>query len=240
MLTKLKEKLSSKLRAIVCEEVGNQLSLNEKFACRNIELELQYRALRSTADYVEKHMADVRRFSSKFDLLSFALSQVKLSGLFCEFGVYTGGTINHIAKHTQSQVFGFDSFEGLPERWQGQEAGRFAVPKLPEVLSNVQLVKGWFNESLPPFVKEHTEPAAFLHIDCDLYSSTRLVFEQLGRQIVPGTIMVFDEYFNYSDWQNGEYKAFQEMIKKSALHYEYIGYNQFEEQVAVRIQEGGT
>jgi hypothetical protein len=89
---------------------------------------------------------------------------------------------------------------------------------------NVKLIKGWFNETLPGFVANLNECVAFLHIDCDLYSSTKTVFEYLGDKIKPGTIIVFDEYFNYPGWQRGEFKAFQEFIQERNLKYEYIGY----------------
>ena len=89
---------------------------------------------------------------------------------------------------------------------------------------------------LPPFIKEQPQPIAFIHIDCDLYSSTKTVFELLGRRIQPGCVIVFDEYFNYPGWQDGEFKAFQEFIQHSGLAYDYIGYNRRHEQVAVKIK----
>lgn len=52
-------------------------------------------------------------------------------------------------------------------------------------------MKGWFDETLPKFAAEVEGPAAFLHVDCDLYSSTRTVFEALGDRVVPGTVIVF-------------------------------------------------
>jgi len=48
-------------------------------------------------------------------------------------------------------------------------------------------------------------------------------------------VIVFNEYFNYPGWQEGEYKAFQEFISDTGLSYEYIGYNHLHEQVAVKI-----
>ena len=51
--------------------------------------------------------------------------------------------------------------------------------------------------------------SSFLHIDSDLYSSARTVLFLLHEQIVSGTIIEFDEYFNYPNWKQHEYKAFQ-------------------------------
>ena len=49
--------------------------------------------------------------------------------------------------------------------------------------------------------------------------------------------IVFDEYFNYPDWENGEFKAFQEFISESGLKYNYISYNRNHQQCAVKIIE---
>jgi len=83
--------------------------------------------------------------------LTHALTQFIPPGMMLEFGVWKGTTITEIAKaHPDRQVFGFDSFEGLPETWTRSdgdfEAGRFNLNgQLPRVPSNVTLVKGWFN-----------------------------------------------------------------------------------------------
>src|SRR5437867_10044490 len=87
---------------------------------QDIQLERQRRALASTVDYVQRHMRHVKAVKTKFELLSRAFAEADVSGnrLICEFGVFQGTTINHIARLTQKTVFGFDSFEGLPEEWR--------------------------------------------------------------------------------------------------------------------------
>jgi hypothetical protein len=188
--------------------------------------------------YIQDKMRDVDSVDSAFQLLTQSIEKAKLDRdvLVCEFGVFSGRTINHIAKQVNSSVYGFDSFEGLPERWRdGFDKGRFRVFDLPKVQSNVILVKGWFDKTIPEFLKEHPQPIGFLHIDCDLYSSTKTIFELCKNRIISGTVIVFDEYFNYPGWENGEYKAFQEFINENSLCYKYLGYNRFHEQVAVMI-----
>jgi hypothetical protein len=78
-------------------------------------------------------------------------------------------------------------------------------------------------------------PVSFLHIDCDLYSSTKTVLHYLGNRIRSGTVIVFDEYFNYVGWRNHEYKAFAEFIAASGLSYRYIGVVPSYQQVGVVI-----
>jgi len=220
--------------------IGRVINLSSETAGKSILLERHRRALSTTVDYVEQHMHHVDSFVSKDKLLTKAFKCADVSGewLVCEFGVWRGDTINHIAKMTTKQVFGFDSFEGLPERWWGVfEQGHFAVAKLPEVGKNVTLVKGWFNKTLPVFLEQHGGPVGFLHIDSDLYSSAKTIFELLEPRLKPGAVIVFDEYFNYPSWQQGEYKAFMEFLGKTGLTFEFIGYNRNEEQVAVILKE---
>ena len=224
------------LRIAICHELKKQPpNLREQ----DLGYILQKRATESSADYVMAHMKNVDSTNSQAELLTLAIKQVNLESgpLVCEFGVFTGNTINHIAALVSGRIYGFDSFEGLPERWRdGYKKGAFTMNMLPRVRSNVTLVKGWFDQTLPPFIQQHKESIGLLHIDCDLYSSTKIIFELLALQIHPGCVIVFDEYFNYPGWEEGEYKAFQEFIKTTGLGYEYIGYNRLHEQVAVKIK----
>lgn len=159
-----------------------------------------------------------------------------------EFGVRKGETVNLIAEAFPNKfIYGFDSFEGLPEDWRYDS--RFDLQKgafnlngyLPPVRKNVRLIKGWFNETLPEFVKSHPEPCAFIHVDCDIYSSTKTIFDNLKNQIVSGTVIAFDEYFNYPGRQQGEYKALMEFVAENNLEFEYIARTNFS-QVAVKIK----
>ena len=79
-----------------------------------------------------------------------------------------------------------------------------------------------------------------MHMDADLYSSTKTVFDILGDRVVPGTVIVFDEFFNYPGWREGEYKAFQEFVATRRLEFTYIGYCRYDEQVAVKILKVGA
>ena len=180
-----------------------------------------------TAAFVTERLSNARRFESKFALLehSLALVDPSLKGMYCEFGVGAGTTINFIAeKINDSVIHGFDSFEGLPEDWRpGYPKGTFKRDAMPHVRSNVRLHKGWFKDTLPGFVSRHRDPVAFLHLDADLYSSTRSVLLWLGDTIVSGTVIQLDEYYNYPGWKKGEYLAFEEFVSERGVEFEYIG-----------------
>ena len=97
----------------------------------------------------------------------------------------------------------------------------------------MQLHVGWFNHTLPRW--SLTGPVAFLHIDSDLYSSAQYVLDYLADQIVPGTVVVFDEYFNFPGWQQDEFRAWQEFVARKQLKYEYLGFVSGHQEVAVRV-----
>jgi len=197
---------------------------------------LRRHALEETVAYIKDKMPDAMIKNNELDVLSYASRKVTLDGLFLEFGVRTGKTINHIAReHPGEPIFGFDSFEGLPVEWSGwiQDEGIFATDERPDVRANVELVVGLFDQTLPRFVSEHPSIVAFAHIDSDIYSSAKTVLNTLAPQIRPGTVIVFNEYFNYPNWQQHEFKAFQEFCGRYAVDYDYLCWGQFE--VAVRI-----
>jgi hypothetical protein len=203
--------------------------------------ERSLRALQRSVDYIERVMPDALGFDSQRELIEFSLGMIKTEGHYLEFGVYTGGTIRFIARRIGGRpIHGFDSFEGLPEAWTGFNLGGRAFDvknRLPRVPVNVRLHRGWFDDTLPEWLKTNPGPVAFIHIDCDLYSSTRTLLALLADRIVPGTIILFDEYFNYPNWEQHEFKAFQEFTAERKITYRYLGFAR--QQVAVRIESKG-
>ena len=191
---------------------------------------IQRRTTEQTSHFAEQYLKTVQRLPDRAEHLRFALSKVDPAiaenGLFCEFGVAGGYTINVIADAVPNRtIHGFDSFEGIPDAWDKFARGSFKQQQLPDVRKNVTLHKGWFDKSIGPFLQEAHGQIAFLHLDADLYSSTKTVFDLMEDRIGPGTIIAFDEYFNYPGWQNdGEYKAFREFATARKLAFEYTGY----------------
>ena len=200
-------------------------------------------ASEESARYVIERMRAVPNFETDYDLHKWVtttqLDQKLLNnGWILEFGVATGRTLNQFAKWLPNKfVFGFDGFEGLPEDWTSRmRRGFFARDTLPRVRTNCQLVVGWFDQTLPLFKnKINNGPIALLHVDCDLYSSTVTILNELRDNIVPGTVIIFDEYINYPGWQLDEFKAWQEHVARYKIKYEYIGRVSKHQKVAVRV-----
>lgn len=202
--------------------------------------ELMRRALDRTVDYIESDMGDAIIRNDAFDVLTYALGQTGVDGLHLEFGVRTGSTINHIARRRRrATVWGFDSFEGLPENWSGYTlaAGAFREQPIPDVEPNVELVVGWFDDTLPAFLDDHDDPVAFVHVDSDIYSSAKTVLTNVGPRLRVGSVIVFNEYFNYPNWEQHEFRAWQEFCAEHDVRYEYLCWALYE--VAVRITSIG-
>jgi hypothetical protein len=155
-------------------------------------------------------------------LLEYAAPLAAPDGLLLEFGVAQGSTITQLARLFEPRpVYGFDSFQGLPEAWCGYPIGHFAGEPL-WVPHNVRLVRGMFDDTLDDFLELLPDPAAFVHIDCDLYSSTKTVLDKLERRIVPGTVIVFDEFHGYPDWRNHEFRAYAEFRARTKTKFRYL------------------
>ena len=197
-------------------------------------------ALAETVEYIKSDMSEALIRRDAFDVLSMASKQARLDGLYLEFGVRSGGTINHLARLNPTRtIHGLDSLDGLPEAWSGyrMDAGAFSGEGIPDVAPNVELHIGWFDDTLPGFVAGHDGPLALAHIDSDIYSSCKTVLDNLASRIVPGSVIVFNEYFNYPNWKQHEFRAFQEFCAAHAVEYEYLCWALYE--VAVKITAVG-
>ena len=142
----------------------------------------------------------------KFALKEFARSVVDLPGMAAECGSYTGASAWFIANELQeTDIYLFDSFEGLPtpgrqdasppgvQQWQ---AADFAVSedlilKNLSAFNNVRIMKGWIPERFPEVADKRFK---LVHIDVDLYQPTldSLIF--FYERLVPGGIIVMDDY----------------------------------------------
>ncbi|GDY31226.1 class I SAM-dependent methyltransferase [Gandjariella thermophila] len=219
------------------EEVHHAVRQYEIRARRDMVYAGEQEAARQSARFVREHMPAAHQFGNPQETLEYALTQAPdTGGLALEFGVYEGTTLKAIAAARQGRnVYGFDSFEGLPENWRnGFPAGTFAMAAPPEV-PGAELVVGWFDDTLGPFLAEHPEHVDFLHVDCDLYASAKTVLDLVGPRLRPGSVIVFDEFFNFPGWPEHEYRAWREYVERTGLTFDYLAYTYDNEQVVVRV-----
>ncbi|MFC9786937.1 class I SAM-dependent methyltransferase [Rhodococcus sp. NPDC127528] len=218
--------------------VGERLAELEERERRDITHALDVRAAADTAAFVLDRMPTAEVRWDPHETLRYALDLVRGDGLALEFGVASGTTLTIVAEMLRPaghDVFGFDVFTGLPEAWRtGFPAGEFARESVPAV-PGAQIVEGLFEDTLPGFLASHPGPIAFAHLDADLYSSTATVLGLIGNRLRPGTVLVFDEFFNYPGWQQHEYRAWTEFVDRTGVRFEYLAYTGNHEQVVVRV-----
>ncbi len=214
--------------------------------------ELEFRARRDTLAAGERHAAlEASQFADEFmptarvfhdpsSTMAHALEIAPQTGMALEFGVFTGRSLTMIAKARDGrEVYGFDSFKGLPEDYrQHVRTGAFGLDAVPEV-KGAELVVGWFDDTLPGFLAEHPGPVSFLHVDGDLYSSAKTVFDLVGPRLQVGSVVIFDEFFNYPGWRAHEYRAWQEFLAATGAEARYEAYTSNNEQVVARLTSVG-
>ena len=142
---------------------------------------------------------------------------------YLEFGVHQGRSIREWAQlntHPGSRFVGFDTFEGLPEVWdrvrgsfkQGYFDRKGQLPQIDD--ARVEFVKGLFQHTLPDFLARFKPRSRLIiHNDSDLYSSTLYLLTQLHPLLVPGSVVIFDEFFSsshefqaYFDYERSYYR----------------------------------
>ncbi len=191
-----------------------------------------------SAAYIYNHLEKAVLFKIDEWYWSYLISKVPKEGLLLEFGVFGGRSINYAAdqlikNNDPRTIYGFDSFEGLSEDWSGTNKTSKSFTssgKLPEVRQNVQLTKGWVEDTFLPFldkIEEQNRKMAYVHFDMDVYTPTKFVLENIFQYLVPGTIINFDELLGFPGWKEGEYKVMQECLD-GKCKYEHIAYCELE------------
>ena len=140
---------------------------------------------------------------------------------FLEFGVWKGESANYFSNYCE-KLYCFDSFEGLKEDWTGtfMSKGSFNLnKKLPKLNDNIEVIVGWVEDTLDDFLKKHNPKIKFVHLDMDTYSPSKFVLKKIKPYLVKDAIIVFDEFYNYIGWQNGEYKALKEVFKETEFEH---------------------
>ncbi len=194
-------------------------------------------------EFESNELSDVIAFDSLEGLLKETITRVNPNlSEWIELGVMTGNSARQIAAFATKQnltmtLHGFDSFEGLPEDWHARaKQGAFAIRQPSFSEPNIKVHVGLFDTTLPIFAAELESQLGFIHVDSDLYSSAKTAFDILGAYIKPGTVILFDEYWNYPEFRDHEIKAFEEFITANNLDFEYIGYYKDHMQLSIIIK----
>ena len=142
-----------------------------------------------------------------------------VDGCFIECGVGAGAQLMAmVLANTGKDVFGFDSFEGIPMAGphDGTQPGigpidpkqhnqlissGVTVHSVENVMGNfeqlkincptLKLKRGWFQNTLP---KWQPVPIALLRLDGDLYESTKVCLDYLYPSVSVGGVVIIDDY----------------------------------------------
>jgi Methyltransferase domain len=234
------EALHEPLRAEV-ERAVTALTEAEFRARRDLLAVGERDAALSSAHWAQEHMPTARTFTDPTSTLRHGLEIAPRGGMALEFGVFAGRSLRVIAElRGGREVYGFDSFQGLPADYRSHvREGAFALDAPPEV-EGAELVVGWFEDTLPGFLEAHPGPVDFLHVDGDLYSSAVTVLDAVGPRLQAGSVVVFDEFFNFPGWEGQEFAAWQEWLARTGATPSYEAYTVNNEQVVVRLLDPGT
>ena len=167
---------------------------------------------------------DLPHFSRREELWAEVFNRFKDQSVsVLEFGCWEGYSIKKFAElnsSENSQFFGFDSFEGLPEYWTSHNPkGKFDVQGQLPVTDDqrISFIKGWFQNTLSTFLKDRElHDTLFVHYDADLFSATLYVLLEIDRLKKP-YFAVFDEFTGH------ESQALWRYIQMSGAQIEFMG-----------------
>lgn len=200
-----------------------------------LKLKLENELVEETYNYFKKHFEKSLIFNDlktirKYAIESSILNDKNKEYYYLEFGTWKGSSSNFFSKFVK-KLYCFDSFEGLKEDWIGTPTPRgfFSLDKkIPELNTNVEPVVGWVEDTLYNFLKKHNPKINFVHFDMDTYSPTKFVLEKIKPYLVKNSIIIFDEYYNYEGWREGEFKAFKEVFNENEFKYKAFNVNSWQ------------
>jgi asparagine synthase (glutamine-hydrolysing) len=94
----------------------------------------------------------------------------------------------------RSEGIGGQAYYGYRTDLYGEVCATFQRHQVPVDGDKVQLIKGLFEETWPYF---DGTAIAFAHIDCDWHDPVKYCLEAVATKIVPGGMMVMDDYNDY-------------------------------------------
>lgn len=184
---------STAARETIAREIRHSRAMTEVYRCR------------APGTILPKPKLSLYRFAVEYIGADQAID-------YFEFGVsqgYTMRIMSDVLVNPQCRLYGFDSFVGLPEKWQMHDVGAFSANGIvPDIRDErISFVKGWFQNSVPEFFagfkKDESRPI-LVHIDADLYSSAlfllTFLWHSIGEYFVLFDDFIYDEVIAVHDF----------------------------------------
>jgi len=175
-------------------------------------------------------------FFNRWDFFDAIVTLADKSRPFYEFGVWNGISFKYLI-NTFKRGFGFDTFTGLPESWDGVAKGSYSsFGSVPKIVGG-EFIVGEFKNTLPKFFSKKKPLASIVNFDADLYSSTFCALNYSKKVIDEKTILIFDEFLINKNWEKDEYRALNEFCENFNLSYEVLAVSFLSKQVAVKLKK---
>ena len=192
--------------------------------------------------YITSEPARIGKFISQYELYR---SIINLPGQIVECGVFKGASFIRLAAFREilegqasRKLVGFDAFGKFPlpegetdqkfvQDFESSAGEGISEEELESVLrykqvSNYALVAVNILETLPEYCHAHPElKIALLHIDVDVYDATLCILENLFGRIVPGGVLMLDDYATI----DGETRAVDAFITGTDYKIEKLPYS---------------
>lgn len=187
--------------------------------------------------------ARISKILAHYELYKLILN---IPGDILEFGVYKSNSLirfctfrNIFESSSSRKIVGFDTFEAFPDKNLTLEsdidfidqfqAGGLGL-NIDEINSifnnknftNTELVKGNVFETVDEYIEKNPGfRISLMHLDMDVKEPTEYVLEKLFDRIVPGGIIVLDDYGTVE----GETIAIDKFVKDNGLKIEKTSHN---------------
>jgi O-methyltransferase len=162
-------------------------------------------------------------------------------GDYLEFGVCHGTSMMCMHRTLENlklstpRLFGFDSFEGLPDEASHDDDGawlpgqfdsdyeytRHLMTRGGVDWDRTTLVKGWFHDTCNDelIARCKIEKASVILIDCDMYASSKTALTFCAPLIRDAAMIMFDDWYAFegqlADRNLGEKRAFEEFLAEN-------------------------
>jgi len=170
-------------------------------------------------------------------------SRITQNGLILEFGVTFGFSARIIADMVKPRIlYCFDWCKGSPcemitSAGQTVPKGWGAVnPKDIYLFKNTELIVGDILNTLPIFLKGHSDPLAFCNIDVIVPETIKFILQQLTPRMQPGTILLFNSFIDPRRLKELEdFIVFREWQIATKIPFKFMSRAQYSYQVAVEV-----
>lgn len=155
---------------------------------------------------------------------------------FYEFGVWRGISFKYLTRYFDSG-FGFDTFSGLPEDWQGEAKNSYSADNVVPNIEKGEFIVGEFKDTLPNFFNERRDIVLLINFDADLYPSTKTALDYCDAVVEDNTILVFDDFLMNDNWKQDEFRALSEFCSASNYEYDVLAVSFHSKQVALSLRK---